>query len=242
MAPPLATVGDVVSRIWSDVTSTQQAPSQALILATAAATLALVVLPGAWSRSRHLVTMAHEGAHGLAALLSGRRLQSITLHTDTSGRAVSSGRTRGLGMIVTTAAGYPGPALLGLGAAVLLGHGHALAVLWIGVVLLALMLVHIRNLWGIVTVLAAGGLVFAATWWAGERTQSLVAYAVTWFLLLAAPRPVFELQRSRRRGRGANSDADALARLTPLPGIAWVGVFLVLTVGALVLGSQQLLA
>ena len=68
-----------------------------------------------------------------------------------------------------------------------------------------------------------------------------MAYVVTWFLLLAAPRPVVELQGQRRHGRGRGSDADVLARLTRLPGLVWVGVFLVVTVGCLLLGGSLLL-
>ena len=64
---------------------------------------------------------------------------------------------------------------------------------------------------------------------------------MTWFLLLAAPRPVVELQEQRRRGRGRSSDADVLARLTRVPGLLWVGLFLVVTVGCLVLGGSMLL-
>jgi hypothetical protein len=71
--------------------------------------------------------------------------------------------------------------------------------------------------------------------------QSAFAYSLTWFLLLAAPRPVLELQRQRRGGRGATSDADQLARLTMLPAIVWVGFFLLVTVGALALGGRWLL-
>ncbi len=241
MLAPLADLSDVLSRIWSDLTSAQQPPSDAAIWATALAALLLVAIPSAWRHSRHLVTIAHEGAHGLVAFLTGRRVRGITLHTDTSGLATSVGRARGPGIILMTFAGYPGPALLGLGAALLLGRGHALAVLWIGVLLLALLLLQIRNVWGVVTVVGSGAAVFAVTWWASEPVQSLGAYAATWFLLLAAPRPVLELQRSRGRGRAKNSDADVLARLTPLPGLFWVGAFLLVTLGALVLGAQQLL-
>jgi hypothetical protein len=68
-----------------------------------------------------------------------------------------------------------------------------------------------------------------------------VAYAGTWFLLLAAPRPVLELQGQRRRGRARDSDADLLARLTPLPGLAWVGFFLLVTGGSLLVGAGWLL-
>jgi hypothetical protein len=64
---------------------------------------------------------------------------------------------------------------------------------------------------------------------------------VTWFALLAAPRPVLELQAERRRRGSTTSDADQLARLTRVPALAWVGIFLLATVGALVLGASWLL-
>jgi hypothetical protein len=54
---------------------------------------------------------------------------------------------------------------------------------------------------------------------------------------------VVELQAKRRRRAGApDSDADQLARLTRLPGLVWVGVFLLVDVGALVLGTRWLVA
>ena len=82
----------------------------------------------------------------------------------------------------------------------------------------------------------------AVSWWADERVQSLAAYTGTWFLLLAAPRPVLELQHQRRRGRARTSDADTLARLTRVPGLLWVGFFALVTLGCLALGARQLLA
>jgi hypothetical protein len=202
----------------------------------------LVLAPITWRTSRHVVTIAHEGAHGVAALLSGRRLAGIRLHSDTSGLTVSRGRATGPGMVATAAAGYVGPGLLGLGAALLLAHRHALAALWLAVLLLALLLLQIRNFYGLYAVLVAGIGVLAVSWWADERAQSLVAYTGTWFLLLAAPRAVLELQHQRRRGRGRSSDADTLARLTRLPGLVWVGFFLLVTLGCLVLGAERLLA
>ncbi|MCB2019793.1 MAG: M50 family metallopeptidase, partial [Burkholderiaceae bacterium] len=114
-------VGDQVWRdiwhdIWQDVVGTQPPPGQGSVLLTGLLALGLVVLPPAWQVSRHVVTIAHEGSHGVAALLSGRRLAGIRLHSDTSGLTVSKGRPTGPGMVVTAFAGYVGPALLGLGA------------------------------------------------------------------------------------------------------------------------------
>ena len=230
-----------VADAWQQVTTVAPAPSTGLLLGTAVVALVLVAVPEAWRRSRHLVTIAHEGAHGLAAALSGRRLAGIRLHSDTSGLTVSKGRTSGPGMVATAAAGYVGPALVGLGAAALLARGYAVGVLWVLLGLLALLLLQIRNFFGLWAVLVAGSALFAVTWWTSAQVQLLVAYVVTWFLLLAAPRPVLELQGLRRRGRGRSSDADVLARLTRVPGLVWVGLFLVVTLGCLLLGGSMLL-
>ncbi|GAB6987197.1 M50 family metallopeptidase [Nocardioides pyridinolyticus] len=232
----------MLDRIWQDVTGTQPPPGEGSVLATALVALALVLVPRAWQLARHVVTIAHEGAHGVAALVSGRRLAGIRLHSDTSGLTVSKGRRTGPGMVLTAFAGYVGPALLGLGGAFLLRERHALAVLWLAVLLLGLLLVQIRNFFGLWIVLLAGVGVVAVTWWGSDPAQSLAAYTGTWFLLLAAPRPVLELQQLRRAGRARDSDADMLARLTPLPGLVWVLVFLLVTLGCLLLGGRWLWA
>lgn len=231
---------DPLGTAWDRVSTVAPAPTTALVVTTALVALAFALVPELWRRSRHLVTIAHEGSHGVAALLSGRRLAGIRLHSDTSGLTVSKGRSSGLGMVVTAGAGYVGPALIGLAAAFLLSRGYAVGVLWALLVLLALLLLQIRNFFGLWSVLVAGAGIFAVTWWAPSEVQLVVAYVVTWFLLLATPRPVVELQGERRRGRGRGSDADTLARLTRVPGLVWVGVFLAVTVGCLVLGGSLL--
>jgi hypothetical protein len=232
---------DAVSTFWDRVSGTAPPLPAAWLVVSAAVAAALVLAPGAWRRTRHTVTIAHEGAHGLAALLTGRRLAGIRLHSDTSGLTVSAGRPTGPGMVLTSAAGYTGPGLFGLGAAALLGAGYAVGLLWALLGLLALLLVQIRNWYGLWSVLVTGTLVFAATWWLPAHGQAVFAHGVTWFLLLAAPKTVLELQAKRRRRGGApDSDADQLARLTGLPGLVWVGVFLLVDVAALALGSLWL--
>jgi hypothetical protein len=82
--------------------------------------------------------------------------------------------------------------------------------------------------------------VAAATAWLPPHGQAAFAAVGTWFLLLAAPKTVVELQRARRRRSAPDSDADQLAALTHLPGLVWVGVFLVVDLGALALGGWWL--
>ena len=232
---------DLLGRFWSRVAATVPDLPAATLLGTAAVAAVLVLSPVLWRTTRHTVTIAHEGAHGLVALAAGRRLSGIRLHSDTSGLTLSAGRPTGIGMVLTCAAGYTGPALFGLGAAALLAAGHAVGLLWALLALLALLLVQIRNWYGLWSVLVTGAVVFAATWWLPPEGQAAFAALATWFLLLAAPRTVFELQVSRRRRRAPDSDADQLARLTRLPGLVWVGAFLVVDVGALLLGASWLL-
>jgi hypothetical protein len=229
---------DVVHEVWDRALTTQPAPSGGFVALTAVLAVLLVWAPGAWSLTRHVVTIAHEAAHGVAALLSGRKLHGIQLHSDTSGLTVSAGRTTGLGMIVTAAAGYVGPALLGLGAAAMLANHRAVGLLWALLILLALLLIQVRNWFGLWSVLVSAGVVFAVSWWLQPEVQSAFAYSLTWFLLLAAPRPVLELQTQRHRTGTTSSDADQLARLTRLPAIVWVVFFLAATVGALALGAR----
>jgi hypothetical protein len=229
---------DVVREVWQRALSTQPAPTSGFVALTALLGLLLVWAPGSWPITRNVVTIAHEAAHGLVALLSGRKLQGIQLHSDTSGLTVSAGRPTGAGMIMTTAAGYVGPAVLGLGAAALLAHHRALGLLWMLLILLALLLVQVRNWFGLWSILVSAAVVFAVSWWLQPQVQSAFAYSLTWFLLLAAPRPVLELQSHRRRSGATGSDADQLARLTKVPSIVWVGFFLVATVGALLLGAR----
>jgi hypothetical protein len=233
---------DILDEVWQRALMTQPAPSGQVVAWTGLIGVLLVWVPAAWSVTRHVVTIAHEAAHGLVAFVSGRRLQGIRLHSDTSGLTVSSGRTTGLGMILTAAAGYVGPGLLGLAAASLLAHHRAVGLLWALLILLALLLIQVRNWFGLWSIVVSAAVVFGVSWWLAPQAQSAFAYVLTWFLLLAAPRPVLELQGHRRGTGTRTSDADQLARLTFLPAIVWVGFFLVVTVGALVLGARWMVA
>src|SRR5699024_386192 len=170
-----------------------------------------------------------------------RQLAGIRLHADTSGLTASRSRPRGPGMVLTTAAGYAGPALLGLLMAGLLNAGRVRATLWLVLVLLAVLLVWIRNWFGLFVLLLTGGAAFLVTWWASPVTQSWFAFTLCWFLLLASPRPVLEMQAHRRGRRARTSDADQLARLTGVPALLWVGFFLLITGGCLLLGARWLL-
>jgi hypothetical protein len=230
-----------VTEMWDRLTGTQPDPSRWLIGATALLALAAVLLHRVWHVTRNAVTIAHEGGHGLLALLTGRRLQGIRLHSDTSGLTVSRGKPHGLGMVLTAAAGYTAPPLLGLAGAALLAAGHITALLWGATALLLVMLVMIRNAYGAVTVVVAGALFLLVSWLTKAQVQAAFAYLVVWFLLAGGARPVAELQRSRRRDRSGTSDADQLARLTHTPAALWLFFFYAVALCSLVGGARWLL-
>ena len=222
--------------------SGQVLPTRPVVGLSALAAAAAVLYRPVWIVLRHVVTIAHEGGHAAVAAATGRRLHGVRLHSDTSGLTVSAGRPTGVGVVLTLLAGYLAPSVLGLGAAAALWAGHVRPVLWVAIVLLAALLLMIRNLFGVLSVVVTAGVLVAVTGWAPADWQGPAAYLLTWFLLLAGPRPVVELQTARRRRLVAASDADQLAGLTRVPGLVWVGVFLLLTVAALLGGGYLLVA
>ena len=169
--------------------------------------LALLVVswPASWRLTRGVVTIAHEGGHALAAVLTGRGLHGIRLHADSSGVTHSSGRGGGVGLVLT--------------------------------------LTQVRNAFGVVSVLLTGGVVGAVAWWGDAALQAGFAAALAWFLLFGGLRAVRELQRSRRRGPtrfGGESDAEALARLSGVPGGMWAGLFWLLATTSVIAGAWVL--
>lgn len=210
-------------------------------LGAAVVALLLVVNDSAWRILRNLVTIAHEGGHAVVALLSGRKLNGIRLHSDTSGLTVSTGKGTGPGMVCTLLAGYPAVSLLGLGGAWLVSANRAQLMLWISIGLLVAMLIAIRNAYGALSLVVTGALVFAVSWFATPAWQALCCLLFSWFFLMGGLRPITELSRKRRRGRASDSDADQLARLTRVPAAVWLGLWLVIGVGALLIGGRWLL-
>ena len=229
-----------IADLWHRVTGTQPDPPWWLVALVGLVALASVVHGPTWRMARNTVTIAHEGGHALVALLFGRKLDGIKLHSDTSGVTVSRGKPHGLGMIFTAMAGYVTPPLLGLLFALLLEDGRITLMLWFSLALLAGMLIMIRNAYGALSVIVTGAMVFAVSWLGSATVQAGFAYLAAWFLLLAGTRPVIELQRMRARHMAPSSDADQLHHLTGVPGLAWVGLFALTALVALLAGGALL--
>jgi hypothetical protein len=228
---------DQLADLWHRLLGAQPDPPPLLVVVAGAAALAVVAANASWRIARNAITIAHEGGHALAAVLTGRKLRGIRLHSDTSGLTLSAGRPTGPGMVFTLLAGYLAPPLIGLVGALLLGGNRITLLLWVAVAFLLGMLVMIRNLYGILSIVVTTGLVLVVSWYASSQVQAVFAYVGVWFLLLGGVRPIAELQAMRRRGRAPRSDADQLAWVTGVPGLLWVALFgaanlLILAAGA----------
>jgi hypothetical protein len=225
---------EFLSELWRRSLVTQAPPTPGITALIGAVTLALVLV--AWPLVRLLVTVCHEAGHAVIATLAGRKLRGIRVHSDTSGLTVSRGRPTGPGMVATVFAGYPTASFVGLGAAWLAGAGHAAGLLWLLVVLLALMLLKIRNIYGALVVVGFGAAVGLASWYASPVVLGWIAIGLAWLFLLGGPRPVVELLFRHAPG----SDAAQLAGLTRVPQVVWNLLWLVLTVAVLLAGALLL--
>jgi hypothetical protein len=153
----------VLAELWDRVTAAQPAPPDWVVAASGVVALVVVVNRWAWHLTRNAITIAHEGGHALASLLTGRRLDGIRLHSDTSGETRSRGKPRGPGMVFTALAGYVTPPLLGAGAAWLLAAHHVVALLWLLLLLLCATFLAMRNAYGVVAVLVTAAAVSVVT-------------------------------------------------------------------------------
>ena len=219
----------------------QPLPPDWVIWASPLIALGIVVISLFWILGRNLITIVHEGGHALVALLVGRKLRGIRLHSDTSGVTVSAGKPTGFGMVLTMFAGYIAPSLLGLACVGLLATDRITLVLVAWIVLLLGILVVIRNVYGVFSLLVTGSIFGATVFFGSDTAQAVLAWCATWFLLIGGVRPVLELQHKRRWGEAHNSDADQLAQLTRVPGLVWVLLFVLVTLACLGTGMAALL-
>ena len=223
------------------VFGTQANPSFWVPVVTGALALLLVLSGSPWRLARNVVTIVHEAGHALIAVLAGRRLEGIRLHSDTSGVTVSRGKREGPGMVLTSLAGYPAPGLLGLAFAALVAANRITVLLVLAALLLLGVLVMVRNAYGVLSVVLTAAGLAALALIAGDEVQSWFVYLVTWFMLLGGIRPVIELRAKRRRGAARDSDVDQLGRLTGVPPALWLLILAVIGLSCLLIGGAWLL-
>jgi hypothetical protein len=220
---------DWFGQLWAWLTVAPQVPEWWLVVPAAVVGVAGVAVPATWRATRLLEVYVHETGHALVGMVTGRRVDAIYLDSNGGGMTTTAGREHGLGRILTTFAGYPAPALAGLGIFVALSAGHARWAIAGAAVASGLLLLAHRSWRGL---LVTGIILASATALAAAPvTVAAVALAcVGGYLLAASPRGVIDLHRARRQARAtgmpAHSDADTLAGLTLVPALIWELVFL----------------
>lgn len=186
-----------------------------------------------------LTTIFHEISHGLATLLTGGSLLSITINADGSGDARMIG---GAGLIVAPA-GYIGATIFG---AVLLltarwrRAGRAV-LFFLAALLLITDIIWVRNNWfgPFVVLLLAGGFA-AVAWRAPNIVVRLLNPLVAVALLRFAVDDVLGLVRFRGQ---THNDAVILERLTGIPSgisaVVWMLLSLAITLVVLYVATRR---
>lgn len=218
-------------------------PEPWAILLVATAVVIAVSLPAVWTKARQAATIVHEMGHAAVGYVFGRKIDGISLHTDTSGVTTSRGKPYGIGFLLSVLAGYPAPSLLGLGMIWAATTNWSGAALTLFAALMATALWLCQNIVGFLScalAVAASG----ALWWWG--TPTLVAnsvLAVGIFMVIAGFRCCIDLWRAHQRGDGASSDAGQASTLTfVIPATGWIIFFFAVAVYSLFQSGVLLLA
>jgi Peptidase M50B-like len=180
------------------------------------AAFGLVVVPLTWLVVRHVAVAAHRGAHALTGLVVYRSVRD--------GLDVES--AAGLRSVPVALAGYLGPSGFGLGAAKVIELGYSPVVLWLGLALLAVLLIGLLRSFGLILAVLAGGIVFGVGRYAPVHVQAVLAYSVAWLLLLSGIRRVIEI---------------GVSGITGLPRLLWFPLWLTATLAAAFEGARLLI-
>ena len=182
---------------------------------------------------RHIAVIAHEGAHAIAGRSVGGKVSGVELNSDATGATSTLGLEKGLRRVIFYSAGYLGPSLFGLGAAILIALGYSGAVLGLTLLFLIILLFRVRNLFGVISVLANGALIVLFMRYGSAKLQDGAAYCFSWLLLLSGVAHVIS------HGTGAK-DAIILRDITHIPRFVWFMLWLVIAIAALVAGARML--
>ena len=176
-------------------------------------------------------TWAHECGHALMTLLVGGSVSSIMIEPDTSGVTLSlvpAGRiARGL----VASSGYLGASLVGcLLMAATRVERRARAIVWaVGALMLFTLIIWMRNVFGVVVVLAWGA---ALTTLARTASGHVSRFVLSLLAIQVALDSVYDIRILFHVG-GGHSDAETMAGLFLLPAWLWAGAWMIMSVGML---------
>jgi peptidase M50B-like protein len=231
--PPVSYVGGM------SITQTPLPGPDAAAIGIAA--LVVVYAKDLWSLAQHFPVMAHEGMHAITGAMLGFRVKTVELYQNGNGQTTYYNQLLGGGAVFTGFVGYLGPSAFGLAAAGLIHLGYIIAVLWLAVTFLwVLLLALLRSFryartFGYLSVPVTMALFFVLIYYGSVTLQIVLAYGITWVLLLSGFR--IAVQHWTRAG-----DAGILKDQTHLPRWFWAVLWVGGTFSALCLGWRLLVA
>ena len=171
-------------------------------------------------------TLVHELGHAFAGLLTGRIVHGITIRSDHSGSASSSGYGT-FSAVVSGFFGYPAPALVGTALLWAVFNGYTSTALLIGTVIIAATILFIRNFVGILVIMVSAALSAALWYFATPEVQSAALLIIGVALLVGAVRGLITVVRVHTSHRDQLQDSDAyiLATRTFIPSPVWLLAF-----------------
>lgn len=218
------------------------ADSVAFLGGVAAALVSCAVRP-IWQLTRLVVTAVHELGHAVVVVLLGGKVGRVDLWSSAAGLTTFTlprhfGRARGAAVALS---GYPAPGLAGLLGAFLVVAGVERAWLWLAAAVTALLLVlWVRNAWGISTTAAAAGLLGWLAYTRADEIVTAVGAALATLLLVGGWRAAVAHVAGREHGGRRASDAGLAARMLRAPATLWSGVFLLVATASLAAGGWLL--
>jgi Peptidase M50B-like len=182
-----------------------------------------------WSLVKHFHVMAHEGMHAITATTAGIRVRGVKLRRNGDGETQYRVPAVGVGGVAAGFAGYLGPSAFGLAAAGLISLGFIVAVLWVTMIFLVVLLLKLLRSFGYVSVPVVIALFFVLVRYTSVSVQVVMAYSLTWVLLLSGVRVA--IQHGTKAG-----DAVILKGQTHLPRWLWALLWVMGTFGAVYVG------
>ncbi len=230
---------------WWDEVVRRLEPATGDVSLTAAAvwtvlagSLLVVVVEPLWRVLRIAVTLVHELGHAVVGMAMGRRFTGFVLRGDMSGHAVTVGRARGAGRVVSTWAGYPAPAVVGAAMAWVAGRGWAAGFIGGVLVILLIALIRVRSALTLLVMLVALAATGALWWWRDDVLQAQVLIGTGIVLVIGAWRHLAAVAASPDR----SSDPGVLASLTHVPRIVWNLSFAIVCAAATWLVATEVLS
>lgn len=176
-----------------------------------------------------LVVFLHELAHAIATILTGGSVVDLSVSPQQGGHVISLGGNR----FITLSAGYLGSLLIGIALLVIALRTSAdrMVLAVFGGLTLLVTLLYVRDWFAVIFCAATGLAMLAIARYLSRPVNDMVLRVVGLASIIYVPYDIFD---DTIRRSGARSDAYMLAEEFGGPTVFWGGLWLVLSLAAIV--------